>query len=70
MSSKNVKLAIQTSSSIFVVSPKMKLLMLASQKCKRSTSDRRGSFDSVVQEAQHSTVRISKALLVSANSQS
>jgi len=35
-----------------------------------SSSECKGSFDSVVQEVQHSTVRISKASSVSANSQS
>ena len=44
--------------------------MLASQEVQTPSSEFKRSFDSVVQEVQHSTVRISKASSVSADSQS
>jgi len=45
-------------------------LLIASQKVQTPAAVTEGSFDSLVREEQHSTVRISKASSVSANSQS
>jgi len=50
---------------------KLKFLAVSQpESANASSSECKGSFDSVVQEVQHSTVRISKVLSVSANSQS
>jgi len=55
----------------FCSKPKQKIIAISqSESANASSSECKGSFDSVVREVQHSTVRISKAWLVSANNQS
>jgi len=55
----------------FCSKPKQKFLAVAQpESANSSSSDCKGSFDSAVQKELHSTVRISKASSVSANSQS
>ena len=55
----------------FYSKPKQKFLAASQpESAKASSSECKGSFGSVVQEEQHSTVRISKASSVSAKSQS
>jgi len=55
----------------FCNKPKQKFLAVSQpESANTSSSECKGSFHSVVQEVQHSTVRISKASSVSANSQS
>jgi len=64
--------AIQKESSIFAVSLNKNFLLLSQPKNPNPSSSecKKVSFDPVVQEVQHSTVRISKQSSVSANSQS
>jgi len=55
----------------FSSKPEQKFLAVSQPKsANASSSECKNYFDSVVQEAQHSTVRISKVSSVSANSQS
>jgi len=55
----------------FCGKPKQKFLAVSqTESANASSSECKGSFDSVVQEVQHSTVGISKASSVSASSQS
>jgi len=55
----------------FCDKPKQKCLAVSQpESANTSTSECKGSFDSVVQEIQHSIVRISKASSVLASSQS
>jgi len=55
----------------FCSKPKQKYLAVTQpESANTSSRDCKNSFDSVVQEAQHSTVRMSKVSSVSANSQS
>ena len=54
----------------FCIKPKLKFLAVSQpESANASSNDCKGSFDSLVQEDQPLTVRISKALSVSANSQ-
>jgi len=55
----------------FCNKPKQKFLAVSQpESANTSSSEFKGSFDSFMQEIQHSIVRISKALSISANSQS
>jgi len=55
----------------FCCEPKQKFLAVSQpESANASSSECKGSFDSVVQEVQHSTFRISKPSSVSVNSQS
>jgi len=54
----------------FCSKPEQKFLVSQPESANASSSDYKSYFDSVVQEAQRSTVKISKVSSVSANSQS
>jgi len=55
----------------FCSKPKQNFLAVSQlESANASSSECKGSFDSVVQEAQHSTIRLSKVSAVAANSQS